>query len=59
MNRRWRVVRLDDNGNVFVVEDGLDERAARASAHRHELRAHKQIYWAEPIEATAAPPGSG
>jgi hypothetical protein len=47
---RWRVVRLDDNGQLYVVEDGLDEGRARATAHRFELRAHKQIYWAEPSE---------
>jgi hypothetical protein len=58
MTPRWRVVRLDDNGNVFVVEDGLDERTARGRAHRFELRAHKQMYWAE-LVPTDAPPGSG
>ena len=44
---RWRVVRLDDNGQRYVVADDLDEAAARATAERYEARAHKQMYWAE------------
>jgi hypothetical protein len=44
---RWRVIRLDDNGQRYVVADDLDEANARATAGRYEARAHKQMYWAE------------
>lgn len=50
---RWRVVRQDDNGNVVVVAELADERAARALADDLEARAHKQLYWIERVDATA------
>jgi hypothetical protein len=41
----WCLVRLDDNGNEFVVRDGLDRDAAEALARTFEARGHKQSYW--------------
>jgi hypothetical protein len=41
----WSLVRLDDNGNEFVVRDGLDRAAAEALARTFEARGHKQSYW--------------
>ena len=41
----WCLVRLDDNGNEFVVRDGLDRAAAEALARTFEARGHKQSYW--------------
>lgn len=41
----WCLVRLDDNGNEFVVRDGLDRATAEALAHTFEARGHKQSYW--------------
>lgn len=44
----WRVVREDDNGNVFVLADDLDEASARRLVSEFESRAHKQSYYAVP-----------
>ncbi len=48
MSQPWRVVRQDDNGNVFVVAEVATEVEARAIAAAYEARAHKQQYWVEP-----------
>jgi UDP-N-acetyl-2-amino-2-deoxyglucuronate dehydrogenase len=40
----WRVLREDDNGNVFVVTEVATEADARAIAADFEARAHKQTY---------------
>lgn len=44
----WRIVRQDDNGNRFTVEQGLTEEAARRRAAELTARGHKQTYWIEP-----------
>lgn len=41
----WCLLRLDDNGNEFVVRDGLERAAAEALARTFEARGHKQSYW--------------
>ena len=41
----WCLVRLDDNGNEFVVRDGLERDAAEALARTFEARGHNQSYW--------------
>jgi ferredoxin len=46
--RPWRVCRLDDNDNRFVMAEFLDEPAARALVDEFSARGHKQLYWAEP-----------
>lgn len=46
---RWRVLRQDDNGNRFVVAEGLSEETARSRASAFEQRGHKQLYWVEPM----------
>lgn len=38
------VARIDDNGTVAVVEDGLSEAAAAAPAERRTARGHQQTY---------------
>jgi hypothetical protein len=43
----WRVLRQDDNGNVYLVADGLAEHEARRLAAELEARAHKQLYLVE------------
>lgn len=53
----WRVVRQDDNGNVYLVADALDEAGARELADRLEARAHKQMYSVERVDEE--PPASG
>ncbi len=41
----WCLVRLDDNGNEFVVRTDLSRAAAEALAREFEARGHKQSYW--------------
>ncbi|MDA7085730.1 hypothetical protein PH586_04900 [Pseudomonas sp. SA3-5] len=44
-SRNWCLVRLDDNGNEFVVGADLSRAAAEALARQFEARGHKQSYW--------------
>jgi hypothetical protein len=57
-NPTWRVVRQDDNGNVFIVADRLAEDFARELCVVLERRAHKQIYMVEPTGAVPAVAGA-
>jgi hypothetical protein len=43
--RNWCLVRLDDNGNEFVVRADLTRAAAEALLRQFEARGHKQSYW--------------
>ncbi|NQD91739.1 hypothetical protein HP532_03615 [Pseudomonas sp. CrR25] len=43
--RNWCLVRLDDNGNEFVVCGDLSRAEAEALAREFEARGHKQSYW--------------
>lgn len=43
MNRRYMVIRGDDNGQHFIVRDGMDDPEAQA-LYRRLLRGHKQWY---------------
>jgi UDP-N-acetyl-2-amino-2-deoxyglucuronate dehydrogenase len=43
----WIVWRIDDNGNTFVVQDGLTKQAADRLVEEFTARGHKQTYWAE------------
>lgn len=54
----WRVVRQDDNGNRFVVQDHLSREAAELVAAEFESRGHKQTYWDEPEPVSARKGGS-
>ncbi|WP_370869573.1 hypothetical protein [Pseudomonas sp.] len=38
-------MRMDDNGNQFVVRADLTRIAAEALARQFEARGHKQSYW--------------
>jgi len=42
----WLVLRLDDAGNAYLVQDRLDERAAGALVQTLTERGHKQTYTA-------------
>lgn len=46
-SRVWSVLRLDDNGNEYVVERRLGLEEALHLAAEFEARGHKQTYWAE------------
>jgi hypothetical protein len=43
----WAVKRLDDNGNTFVVAEGLRRRDAEELAAEYMAKGHKQLYWVE------------
>ena len=43
----WRVLRVDDNGNRFVVAECATEDEARRIADAFTARGHKQTYWVE------------
>lgn len=44
VQRRWRIVRQDDNGNVFDVTTKLSRARAVQIAEEFESRGHKQSY---------------
>jgi hypothetical protein len=46
---RWRVVRLDDNGNTFVVVELPSREDAERRVRELEARGHKQTYWVEEV----------
>ena len=46
-DKNWFVERLDDNANIFTVEENLTERAARCIAASLEATGHKQSYEAK------------
>jgi len=54
-DRGWQVMRQDDNGNRYVVTDQLTEPEAQALAASYTARAHKQMYWVEPMDAADDP----
>lgn len=43
----WCLLRLDDNGNEFVVSCGHTRGEALSLAHAYQARGHKQLYWAQ------------
>jgi hypothetical protein len=51
---RWRVMRQDDNGNVYLVAETATEGKAHAIARMFEVRGHKQLYSVEPISTARA-----
>src|SRR5262245_16690256 len=43
----WTVWRIDDNGNTFVVREGLTKDDADRTVAEFTARGHMQAYWAE------------
>ncbi len=43
---RWKVIRQDDNGQVYLVANDLTEADATRLVAEFEARAHKQTYYA-------------
>jgi hypothetical protein len=41
----WCVMRLDDNGNEFIVSDNHTFNEATKIVHEYESKGHKQTYW--------------
>lgn len=48
--QQWRVLRLDDNDNTFVMATCATEAEAKAMAKTFEDRRHKQTYWVEQVK---------
>lgn len=46
---QWSVWRRDDNGNVFMMKNGLTEGEALRLVREFEDKGHKQSYWAKKI----------
>jgi UDP-N-acetyl-2-amino-2-deoxyglucuronate dehydrogenase len=55
----WRVLRLDDNGNTFVIAEVASELDARAIANAFEARGHRQTYFVERAAPVASPDRNG
>ena len=45
--RDWCLLRLDDNGNRFVMRRQLTRAEPEALVRDYQARGHKQSYWAE------------
>jgi hypothetical protein len=46
---QYSVWRRDDNGNIFLIKDGLDENDAFRIVRELEDTGHKQSYWVKEI----------
>jgi hypothetical protein len=44
----WSVWRQDDNGNHFLVQDGLGYDEAKSTVESFTAKGHKQYYWLKP-----------
>jgi hypothetical protein len=51
-------MRQDDSGNRFVVAAALTEPEARLLSASYAARAHKQLYWVEPMVTEPPDPAS-
>lgn len=49
MTNRYDVIRTDDNGNRFLVMDGLDRDTAERLVATFSARGHKQFYEICPV----------
>ncbi len=45
LTEKWRLMRLDDNGNEFEVQRYDDRSAADKACLEFERRGHKQTYY--------------
>lgn len=50
--KKWKLLRLDDNGNSFVVAEYKTHSEAQDAQRSYEKKGHKQTYWVEKIETT-------
>ena len=50
MQDLWTVLRMDDNGNKFVMKTKLDRVEADRMVEEYTRRGHKQTYWSEPYQ---------
>lgn len=45
-DNNWSAWRQGDDGNRFMIADGLSEEAAKQMVAEFEAHGHKQLYWA-------------
>lgn len=50
----YSVWRQDDNGNRYLVETGLSLTEAQSRIAEFESQGHKQLYWSQRDEQSAA-----
>lgn len=50
MVERWRVLRLDDNDQRYLVTECSSETEAQRIAAEYTAKGHKQCYWVERVE---------
>jgi hypothetical protein len=46
-SRQWSVLRLDDNGNHFLIARFATREEAESEARLYESRGHKQTYYVQ------------
>ena len=56
MVERWRVLRLDDNDQRYLVTECSSEAEAQRIAAEYTAKGHKQCYWVEAVMDPSAPP---
>jgi len=48
---RWRVLRLDDNDQRYLVTECSSEAEAQRIAAEYTAKGHKQCYWVERVNS--------
>jgi hypothetical protein len=48
----WQVKRIDDNGHVEILANGLSQLEAVTLVYVMEARGHKQTYIAHPVDTS-------
>lgn len=56
MQTRWKLLRQDDNGRQFVIDEFASEAEARRELQKFESLHHKQTYWLEELAANSQLP---
>ena len=52
-SRKWEVIRQDDNGSVFVIQENFTQIEAESLVEEYTAKGHKQTCWSEekfPVE---------
>ena len=49
LKAKYKLMRMDDNGNEFTVSTFLTKEIAESSLNRHSHLHHKQHYWIESL----------
>ena len=54
----WAILRRDDAGNYFTVEQNLTHTAAEEMVRKFEEAGHKHFYWIVPQDGAEAGPAA-